>query len=129
MMPYALILAIAVLSSSAIRLPQQQSEAMQSLEWVESASPQQYFERDSRSGKYFFYQTLNFIAWIPSVGTTTYIRCYAGVVGLQDMPWTIGDFFESERQAELARKATQFADEYNRRMKAFIDAKGLSRCA
>ncbi len=47
------------------------------LSWVESASPDEYFQRDSSAGKYKFYWLQGYAGEMPEVDN---LNCYSGVV-------------------------------------------------
>ncbi len=97
------------------------------LSWVESASPDEYFQRDSVAGKYKFYQIFGYSGEIPAVGGISFSKCYSGIVELVPIKGTSDDL-RSERHAKLNQMAGEFAAAYNRKMKQFIDSKGLSKC-
>jgi hypothetical protein len=98
------------------------------LDWVESALPGESYRKDATSGKYRFYATFGYAEDIPSVGVTTFAKCYSGKVELTRMQGT-SDVIEDAKQGVFDARARDFAREYNLRMKLFIDSKGLSKCA
>ena len=86
--------------------------------------PDEYFQRDSSAGKYKFYWIQGLSGDIPAVDN---FSCYSGVVEAILIEGTSDDL-RSERHAKLNQKAREFAAAYNRKMKQFVDAKGLSKC-
>ena len=102
-------------------------DAVKRLTWVESASPDEYFQRDSVGGKYKFYMGYGYAYHFPGVGQASFSKCYSGVVETVDMTGP-SDVVRSAREKELRDIAWKFALAYNVKMKEFIDSTGLSKC-
>lgn len=123
----SVMLAIPIPTQPAQDLKLQAAALEDLLRWVESASPDEYFQRDASAGAYKFYETFGVAADIPAVGVIAYSNCYSGTVELVPIRG-MGDVIYSEAYGRLLRQARDFAIDYNRKMKKFVDAKRLSKC-
>jgi len=97
------------------------------MRWLKTANPKTYYREDIAKIQFRFFEVLGYSSEIPEVGKLNYSRCYAAKIRLDRIEGTT-DMPRSLEHGELNRKASVFAQAYNKLMKNYADSHGLSNC-